>query len=112
MKLNEIINSCALTVATTKPEIDCEVSGGYAGDLLSDVMANARDGYIWVTIQTHINIVAVAVLKNLSGIILVNGRAPDEQTLAKAEEEGVPIMTTPLTSFEIVGRLYRLGVKG
>lgn len=112
MKLNEIINACGLTVATTKPEIDRDVSGGYASDLLSDVMANARDGYIWVTMQTHVNIVAVAVLKNLSGIIIVNGRTPDEQTLAKAEEEGIPLMVTSLTSFEIVGRLYRLGVQG
>ena len=65
-------------------------------DLLSDVMANAQDGDVWVTLQKHVNIVAVAQLKNLAAIVVVNGREPDADTRARAAEHGVAIVVTPL----------------
>jgi len=89
-----------------------EVSGGYSSDLLSDVIANAQKDNIWITLQTHLNIVAVANLKELAGIILVNGRQPEESTLNKAKQENIPILLTELPTFEIIGKLYELGVKG
>jgi len=88
------------------------VVGGYASDLLSDVMAHAEKNDLWVTLQVHQNIVAVALLKELAGIVIVNGREPEQQTLAKADQEGVPILVTELPAFEIVGRLYQLGLRG
>ncbi|MBN2160163.1 MAG: serine kinase [Spirochaetes bacterium] len=112
MKLNEIIKSCGLELKNSAEDMDCDVTGGYSSDLLSDVMANAKDGNVWITLQTHNNIVAVAVLRNLAGIILVNGREPEESTLAKAKEEGIAVMSTPLSTFEIVGKLYGLGIRG
>ena len=112
MKLNEIAKRLELTVRTASDRLDVEVTGGYASDLLSDVIANAGKGNIWVTLQTHQNVVAVAVLRDLSGIIIVNGRKPEEETLKKAEEEKIPIMVTELPTFELVGRLYKLGVSG
>jgi predicted transcriptional regulator len=75
-------------------------------------MANSRAGDIWVTIQGHPNVVAVATLRDLAGIILANGRQPDAETVQRAEEEGIPILCTPLPTYEIVGRLYRLGIHG
>lgn len=110
MKLSEVTEKLELKVKTASDKLDVEVTGGYASDLLSDVMANARQGNIWVTLQTHQNVVAVAVLRDLSGIIIVNGREPEEETLKKAEEEKIPIMVTELPTFELVGRLYKLGV--
>jgi predicted transcriptional regulator len=91
-------------------KISTSAGGGYASDLLSDVMAHAAPMDLWVTLQTHQNIVAVAVVKELVGIVVVNGREPDEDTIAKAEEEGIPLMTTHLSTFEVVGRLYRMGL--
>jgi predicted transcriptional regulator len=85
---------------------DREVTGGYCGDLLSDVMANSPKGSVWLTIQSHHNIVAVAVLKELAAIILVNGRSPDEETKARAEDEGIPILRSDLSAYELAGRLY------
>jgi len=90
--------------------LDKEVLGGYCGDLLSDVMANADRGAIWFTIQAHQNIVAVAVLKELAGIVLVNGHAPDEETRAKADEEHIPILFSRLPAYHLAGRLYELGI--
>jgi hypothetical protein len=92
--------------------LENEVTGGYASDLLSDVIGNSREGDVWVTLQIHVNIVAVASMKELSGIILVNGREPDEDTVEKAEAEGIPLMVSGLPAFELVGRLYGLGVRG
>jgi predicted transcriptional regulator len=112
MKLRDIIKTCDFKLKTSTEDLDHEVTGGYSSDLLSDVMANAKDGNLWITLQTHNNIVAVAVLRNLAGIVLVNGREPEEGTLAKANEEKIPILTTTSSTYEIVGKLYELGIKG
>lgn len=111
MKLQEIIDSLSLTAVTPAADLSREVKGAYVSDMMSDVMGNAKDGFLWITIQVHLNIIAVASLKNLSGIILVNSRVPAEDTLKKAIEEKIPIMTTPLSAFDLVGMLYGLGLR-
>jgi predicted transcriptional regulator len=110
MRVREIQGLFGLEVAAGRDGLDREVTGGYCGDLLSDVMANSTNGDVWLTIQSHKNILAVAVLKELAGIILVNGRLPDEDTKAKAEEEGIPILLSPLTAYQMAGRLYENGI--
>ena len=89
-----------------------DVRGGYASDLLSDVMAHAEDGDAWITMQRHVNTVAVAQLKNLAAIVIVNGRQPEADMAARAAEHGVPVVTTPLTAFDAAGRLYAAGLRG
>jgi len=101
-----------LDLKVVSGDIDRQVSGGYSSDLLSDVIANAQKDNIWITLQTHVNIVAVANLKELAGIILINGRQPEESTLNKAKQENIPIMLTELPTFEIVGKLYEMGIYG
>ncbi|MCE5311722.1 MAG: hypothetical protein LLF86_01065 [Nitrospiraceae bacterium] len=83
-------------------------SGCYISDMLSDVMANASEGDIWITMQTHPNIVAVALVKGLACIILTGSRQPQPETLSKARAEGVLIMTTPHSTFEAAGLLYNI----
>jgi predicted transcriptional regulator len=112
MKLAQLAEELALTVKAAQRGLAKEVKGGYTSDLLSDVMANSKEGDIWVTIQGHPNVVAVATLRDLAGVILANGRQPDAETVQRAEEEGVPILCTPLPTFEVAGRLYRLGIHG
>lgn len=89
-----------------------EILGGYASDLLSDVLGNCHEGDLWVTMQKHVNIVAVAQLRELAGIVLVGGRQPDAATLARAEEEHLPVISTDLPTFDVAGILYSLGVRG
>lgn len=84
------------------------VTGGYTGDLLSDVMANSHGGDVWITRQIHQNIVAVATLKEHAGIILVNACEPAKDTLEKAIQENVPILVSDLPAFELTGRIYNL----
>lgn len=92
--------------------LEVEVRGGYASDLLSDVIAHGQPGDLWVTLQRHQNIVAVASLKRLAGIVLVNGREPEADALQKAGAEGVPLLVSALPTFELVGRLHDLGLSG
>lgn len=108
MKFKEIIEKLNLDVLTAKDKTDIDVSWGYTSDLLSDVIANSKEGNIWITLQTHQNIIAVARLKELAGIIIVNNRKPDEQTLKKAEEENVPVCMTGESAFQISGKLFGL----
>ena len=89
-----------------------EVLGGYASDLLSDVMANSVRGDLWVTMQKHVNIVAVAALNELAGIVIVNGRTPEPAALARAREQGIPIICTDLPAFDVIGIMYGCGIRG
>lgn len=108
MKLHQIVKELRLEVKSKVFNLDKEISGGYASDLLSDVIANAKKDNIWITLQIHQNIVGVATLKELIGIIIVNRREPEAETLKKAEQQNIPIMVTELPAFEIIGKLYRL----
>jgi len=108
MLLKTIIKELGLEVKTDSGNITNEVTGAYVSDLLSDVIANSEAGNIWITLQLHPNIIAVATLKELAGIILVNSRQPEQETLKKAQEEQIPLMTTELSAFQLAGKLYKL----
>jgi predicted transcriptional regulator len=112
LTLSDLVEPFGLKIKAGKDRLHKEVTGGYASDLLSDVIAHSRKGNVWITIQTHPNIVAVATMKELSGIILSGGRQPEAETIQKAEQEGIPILASPLFTFELVGRLYKMGILG
>jgi predicted transcriptional regulator len=112
MDLKSIVETVDLEVKAGEDRLDREVQGGYVSDLLSDVIANSRKGDLWVTLQIHQNTVAVAVLKELAGIVIIGGKEPTPETLKKAEEECVVVLTSALPAFELAGRLYELGVRG
>jgi predicted transcriptional regulator len=108
VKLDDLVKELTLEVRACRECLQKDVTGAYVSDLLSDVMANSRDGNIWITLQTHMNIIAVAGLKNLAGIIIVGGRKPGDDIIRKAEEEKVAVMTTPMPAFEAAGKLYQM----
>ncbi|MBN1117706.1 MAG: serine kinase [Bacteroidales bacterium] len=108
MKLTEVVNKLELEVICGEDLLENTVTGGYCSDLLSDVMGNAQEGQVWLTIQVHNNIIAVASLKELSAILLVKGLKPGKETIETAIQQGIPILRTNETAFEIAGRLYNL----
>lgn len=112
MLVKDLAEYYGLQVAAGAEGLDREVSRGYCGDLLSDVMANAPIGCVWLTVQTHQNIVAVALLREMAAVVLTGGREPDPPTLARAEAERMPILTWPDSAFELAGKLYLAGVDG
>ena len=108
MKLSDIVKELSLEIKTYKDGLQNNITGAYVSDLLSDVMANGKEGNIWITLQTHMNIVAVASLKGIKGIVIVSNRQIPEETLKKAEDEKITITTTSMPAFEIAGRIYAL----
>jgi hypothetical protein len=112
MKLKDLAGHLEWELMTRNVPVEAEVKTGYASDLLSDVLANSIEGDLWVTRQTHLNIVGIAVMRDLSGVLLANGVKPDPDTIEKAVEKMVPIFRTHLPTFEVVGRLYQLGISG
>ena len=87
---------------------DSPVSGGYVADLLSDVIANAAEGCIWITVQQHLNIIAVAQLKKVAAILLPHGSLPETGILERAGKEGIYMLQGDSDAFVLCGRLYNL----
>ncbi len=112
MNLNDLVKEFGLEVKTGSGRLEREVTSGYVSDLLSDVLAHAEEGTLWVTLHIHQNIVAVASHKDLAAVILVQGRQPEKDTIAKAEEENIPVLVSGLSAFELAGRLYKAGIRG
>jgi predicted transcriptional regulator len=112
MKLIEIVKTLELEIKAGHDLLDREVTGGYVSDILSSVLTHAEQGNIWVTYQRHLNIIPIAGAKEISGIILVSGREVDKETLEKADEEKIPILGTSMDAFQVVGKLYQLGIRG
>jgi hypothetical protein len=114
MKLGEIVSELGLIEFT--PDAtggrEAEIDRGYASDLLSDVLANAPEGGVLVTLQVHLNVIAVASHAELAAVVFAGGRRPDDEVVAKARAEGIALFGSPSDTFDIVGRLSALGVKG
>ncbi|HPT52685.1 MAG TPA: DRTGG domain-containing protein, partial [Bacteroidales bacterium] len=111
MKIQDIVTQLELTVFCGEENLSNEVKGGYVSDLLSDVMGFAKEGQIWVTLQTHKNVLAIACLKELSAILLVKGNQPEPDMLEQAKVEGIPVLGTSEQTFEIAGKIYKLITK-
>ena len=90
---------------------DREIKGGYVGDLLSWVIGRAGEGSAWITIMSNVNVLAVALLADVSMIILAEGVLPDEDLIKKAEEQEIGLYQSPSGSFEISWKLHELLAK-
>ncbi len=112
MQLGKIVDELGLTVLCGGELLDRDVSRGYSSDLMSDVIAHGEKGDVWLTMQVHMNVVAVAAMKEVAAVILSGNRKPEDDVIEKANEEGVVVLSSELPTFEIAGRLYRLGVAG
>ena len=88
-----------------------KLTGCYISDLLSDVLANARPGVLWVTIQTHRNVVSVATMKDIAAVLFTCGRKPEAAIIAEAARENIWLLNTPLTTYEAAGRLWEAGLR-
>lgn len=100
-----------MKLLTKGTDISREIKGGCVCDLLSLVMANGTEGMAWITVQSHLNVVAVASLHDFACVIVCDGCEVDADTVAKAEEEGITVLSSALSGYEIAGRMYEKGVK-
>ena len=110
MLVKDIVEKLDLKVFSGERNLDCEITGGCISDILSDVMVQAKKGMLWVTNQTHENVLAVTFFKSLAGVILPNGLYLEENAARKAKEKGILVLLTDLSAFEIVGQMYEIGI--
>ena len=107
MTVKEIIEK--LNLKCLNPvNLDADITGAYASDLLSDVMGNARSGQIWITMQTHKNVTAIASLKDMPAVIIVRDGVPDDDMLQHAKDEDICLLVSSDATFDVCGKLYGL----
>jgi serine kinase of HPr protein (carbohydrate metabolism regulator) len=111
-KLSDIIAELGLENINKKPiSDDMTITNGYVGDLLSQVLASAKSDSIWMTIQSHLNIIGVAVMAGIPAVVICEGHAVPEEVIEKADEEHIALFKTQENSFNISGKLYERGIR-
>jgi predicted transcriptional regulator len=108
----DIVSSLGLEIAGGSQGLDREIVGGYASDMLSCVMAGAKTGQVWVTLQAHPNVVAVSDLLSLACVVITEGTHPDQTTVDRANERGIPLLVSRDNTFTVVGELVAQGIRG
>jgi len=111
MKVYELAKLLEAECLTSSVSLEREVTSGYACDLLSWVMTHAKRGAAWITVQTHINVVAVASLTDLACIIIPENIPVGQESINKAIEEGIPIIRCVFSSYSICGLMTGMGVR-
>jgi serine kinase of HPr protein (carbohydrate metabolism regulator) len=112
MTLHEIIERLNLVPLTEEKNYkEIIPTMGYASDMLSCVMVGALNKGLWITLQAHVNIVAVAALLDLSAVIITEGAKPDATTISKANEQQITLLSSPESSFSISGKLWEIGLR-
>lgn len=110
MTVEELNEELHFEIFANKDSLKKEISTCFVSDLLSFVMGYGKPGSIWVTVQAHMNVIAVAVLKEFSLIIVTSDVKLDKTFIDKALKENIPLMKTTLTSYEVCKRLVNLGI--
>jgi len=110
MTVAEIVAQLGLEVLAGEKNLNKPVEGGYVADLLSCVMAGAEPGNIWVTLQTHSNIIAVASLLSVAAVIVAEGAPVPPDSIEKAEQQGVVLLASAEPVYETVAQLVKLGI--
>lgn len=111
MNTYDLIEKLDFKILTKENITAKKIEGLYCCDLLSWVMSRVKAGDAWITVQTHMNIVAVASLLEISCIIIPESIAVDPDTIEKANKENIPIFSTPYNNYEIFCKMYELGLK-
>ncbi|ABR30774.1 iron-sulfur binding hydrogenase [Thermosipho melanesiensis] len=109
MKLSKIIGAIDAEAVFFKD--DCEIVHAYTGDLLSMVMKNAKSGSIWITVQNHLNIIAVAAMSGIKAIVLCEDMNFSNDVIEKAKEEGICLLKAKDDAYTVSGKIYTLGIR-
>jgi len=108
MTVKELADSLSLQNWTPDANLDFPISGGYAGDMISWVMGRAQSGSVWMTIMSNQNVAAAALMADVSCVVLTEGVKPDEALLKQAQGRGLPLFSSPLSTYELSCRLGAL----
>ncbi len=111
MTVASVAEALGLTVAAGEDHLAVPVTGAQVCDLLSFVISHGRQGHLWITIQTHPNIIAAAALAGLSAILIASGFEPEDETIDRADEQGIALLTSKQSAFTLAGEVFKLGLR-
>lgn len=111
MTIREIFSHLGADVVNTG-DGEREVTRGVVGDLLSHVMGTAPENALWITIHGHLNVAAVAVLRDIPCVILAGGRTPSPELLERCRVEGIAVGLVKESAFDVCGKLWEIGLRG
>ena len=112
MKLSEIANNLNLQNINKNPiKEDVSISHGYTSDLLSQVLASAKNDSIWITVQSHLNTIGVAVMTDISAVVVCEGHDVPDEVIEKADEEQIALFKSQESAFQLSGKLYECGIR-
>ncbi|SDM12101.1 DRTGG domain-containing protein [Halarsenatibacter silvermanii] len=109
IRVKDLVQKLNLEVVV-KSDLEQEVTDGYCGDLLSNVMSELTAGSLWITIQGHQNAAAVALLAEAAGIIIAENFSISDDMKKRAREKGINVLRSPENAYHLSGKLYELGV--
>lgn len=110
MDIQGLINLTSAKLLTPNADLVREVKCGYSCDLLSWVMAHGKNGMAWITVQTHMNVVAVATLMEMALVLVPENIQVAQDVLDRAENEGIAILSSEKTAYELCGLMYGAGI--
>ena len=105
MTVKALVNGLSLKNWTPELNLEIPIAGGYAGDMLSWVMGQAKSGSVWITIMSNHNVAAVALMADVACVVLTENVAPDETLLMQAKTRKLPLFTSQLPTYEFSCRL-------
>jgi len=112
MTIQDLITLTAATDLTPDTDKSTAITCGYTCDLLSWVMAHGQAGMAWITVQTHMNVIAVASLMEMAVVIIPEGIEMEAPSLEKAKEEGITVLASDKTAFELCALMAQAGLPG
>lgn len=113
MKLKEVMEALNLKLLTkdlSEDALYADVEGGYVSDLLSNAMGQGQAGMLWITMQGHQNVASVASLIGFAGVIVAGDAPVASDMLHKASTNDVAVFSTSLSAYDLIGKLYTMGV--
>ena len=110
MNIQELVSKTHWQLDTPQLDQTKEVTGAYCGDLLSWVMGRGNAGDAWITVQVHVNVLAVAVLREFSCVVIADNAAVTNEFIQRAADEGLVILESKLPSYETAVKLHDLGI--
>lgn len=111
MKLSDVKEALEADVLVGQDKMDTEVTGGAAGDLMSDLLRNPKEGALLLTGLTSIQVIHTSIIAGMSAIIFVRGKMPGQDVLNLAQENELPILTTKYNMYSSCGRLFSKGLR-
>lgn len=110
MNVNELIEIVNGKLLNENADLTRSIQGCFAADLMSDVLASVQPEAVLISGLCNPQVIRTAQMADVSAILLVRGKTPPAETIALANQERIPLITTPLGMYQACGQLFASGL--